>query len=122
MSPGIRLLFDECVAPRLYKEVFAQFLIFCPEIEETKHVIDLQRGEDDEKWVPELAAGGWIVISTDLGSKGTKGRGERLPIVCKKHNITHVLISGSIQQKGRFEIVCSILDVRKQLLPGAVND
>lgn len=112
---ALRLLFDECVAPRLYKEAFGQFLKFCPEIEETKHLIDMQKGAQDDEWVPVIAKDGWIIISTDRGRKGTKGRGERLPIVCKRHNITHVLISGRIQQKGRFEIACSILDVRKKL-------
>jgi hypothetical protein len=40
---------------------------------ETKHLFDLGLGgEWDEVWIPQIAGQGWIVVSADRGTSGTR--------------------------------------------------
>lgn len=54
-------------------------------------------GTLDEQWVPQIRAGGWIVISTD---RAKRCGGQKLPALLALHGVTHALVSGTLHQAG----------------------
>jgi len=116
MNDAVRLFFDENIGSRIYKALI-ELLKFNKEVTiETAHlVLDYHwQGEWDEAWTPKLRDEGWIVISADRGRK-SGGKGQALPVTCRKNNITHVLISGKLHNRQQFEKACALIEVREKL-------
>jgi PIN like domain len=76
------------------------------------HILDFQKqGVLDEEWIPRIAKeGGWIVVTSDRGRRGPK-KGAKLPIVCKRHGVTHIALSATVVKKSSFEKLGIILQV-----------
>src|SRR5262245_57359260 len=102
-------------------EQLAGLLAVAPEKTCLRHVLEFQsQGVFDEVWVPQIAAEGWIIITADRGKRGRQGKGEKLPLLCRRFAITHVMLSAAIHRKNGFEKTRAILaawpDIAK--LPG----
>lgn len=83
---------------------------------ELRHILEFQQqGVWDEQWIPRVASEGWILITADRGKKGSK-KGEKLPRLCVRHRITHVVLSAGIHRRKSFEKVLAILSVWYELL------
>jgi hypothetical protein len=69
------------------------------------HVLDVfEQGTTDDVWVPQMSKEGvWVVISSDRGRQS--GLGAKLPLLCKEHKITHVLLSSALHKKKSHEKV-----------------
>lgn len=84
---------------------------------ELKHVLDYQeQGTWDEQWIPAIADQGWIIITGDRGGLGRKQKGAKLPIVCKRHGVTHVVLSATIHNKNSVQKLAAILTVWPELM------
>lgn len=112
MTAPIRLLFDECVGKPVMEKIKAAVSISLDQ-PEFSHVLDFQKqGVHDEDWIPRIAEeGNWIVITGDRGRRGKANKGEKLPVVCKRHGVTHVVLSKAIHHKGSIEKMAAILSV-----------
>lgn len=53
--------------------------------------------KDDEVWVAKLTSMGHVVISGDRGTHSVLEA--RLPLICKEHKITHILLSDGMHHK-----------------------
>src|SRR5438105_1695297 len=80
---------------------------------EFSHVLDFQiQGVHDQDWIPRIAQeGNWIVITGDRGRRGKASKGEKLPVVCKAHGVTHVVLSKTIHHKTSLDKMAAILSV-----------
>jgi hypothetical protein len=107
-----RLLFDECLgrpAVDLLKQLVAMGGGDKPVL---SHILEFApSGTRDESWIPRLAPEGWTVITSDGGRKPNKKRGEKLPRLCARYAVTHILISPYIHNLTSFEKLLSILSV-----------
>jgi hypothetical protein len=65
---------------------------------------------EDETWIPDMAQEGWIVLTADRG-KGGRGKGEKLPVLCRAFGMTHILMSGSLHRRTSIQKVTAILEV-----------
>jgi len=75
---------------------------------ELAHVLDFQgQGILDQDWIPRIAQEGWIVITGDRGKSG----GQKLPLLCRRFFITHVLLSAAVHRQRGFEKQRAILHV-----------
>src|SRR4051812_28060551 len=102
-------------------QALAALLASAPEKPDLRHVLDFQaQGVHDEVWIPQVAAEGWIIITGDRGKRGKQSKGEKLPILCRKYDITHVMFSGTLQHKSGFEKNRAIVGAWPELvkLPG----
>ncbi len=123
MTPPARFLFDENTgAP------FVALLKRIAELDrrhpcEIGHTIELfGRAAKDREWVPKLEKSNWIVISEDRGKHSASG--DKLPVLCLQHTITHVLVLPSLLKNGgQFEKLRALLSVwpRLLVLPGAAK-
>lgn len=101
MNESLKLLFDENIGKPLV-EVFEKIVGFQKDKVEIKHVRDFSlTGVYDEVWVPQMAAADWIVITSDRG-KGGVSKGEKLPVICSRHKVTHVMLSNKLHHKNGF--------------------
>ncbi len=108
----MKLLFDENFGRPLVDALkgLVAFARFRPEIQ---HILELQRaGAKDSEWIPKLAADGWIVLTGDRG----KSAGPKLPQLCRAYGITHVLLSGSLQNSPQFDKARAVLGVWPELI------
>ncbi len=64
--------------------------------------------EDDSKWIPELAKkdADWIVLTKDRGYDPKKAR---LPLLCEKHQITHMALCAAMSNEGQQSMKEAIL-------------
>jgi hypothetical protein len=99
-----RILFDECVGAGV-ANVLATLLATSPVKPEVKHVREFQReGVPDSEWIPSVAGEGWIIISADRGKRNKlEADDEKLPYLCRKLGITHVLLSAKIHMMRGFD-------------------
>jgi hypothetical protein len=105
----VKLLCDECIGKPVL-ELMQATLRQCGEEVDFKHIVDYQfAGVHDDVWIPQIVAESRIIISADRG-RGAR-RGGKLPFVCRRHNLTHVLLSASIHQMGSTEKMSAILSV-----------
>jgi hypothetical protein len=66
---------------------------------EFSYLMDLfPSGTLDETWVPQVASGGWIVITADRGKQTKGGPEKRLPLICESQGVSHVLLGASLHQ------------------------
>lgn len=87
-----------------------------------RHSVDIEhtnalfgRGAKDPEWIPKVVSGEWIVISEDRGKNSH--RGDKLPVICMEHKVTHVLVLPSLLRNGgQFEKMRALLAVWPALL------
>ncbi len=98
MSQALKLLFDECCSRRLARELHEFYHRDYPGLE-IRHVLDdWAAGTPDSQWLETLREdSSWIVITKDAGKNSAP---EKLPLICREWNITHVLFTAGIIQKG----------------------
>lgn len=116
--PTLKLLFDENFGRPLV-QALAGLLAFHPDKPEVKHVLDFYAaGESDDVWIPQIAKGGWIVVS---GDRAKQYGGPKLPLVCAACGVTHVLIGGALHHWKQFDKARAVLAVWPDLalLPAA---
>ena len=112
----LKFFFDENIGFPLYTGISCLLKLATDRNLQTTHLQDsLRSGLRDEDWIPKLKDEGWIVISADRGSRGSRSKGKSLPLVCRDNRITHVLISGSLHNRKQVEKACAILHVRDHL-------
>ncbi len=68
-----------------------------------------QQGEQDEDWIPRLPDDDfeYVVITADGGKQSI--RGKKLPELCRKYKITHVILSATLSQKTSSEKEAALL-------------
>lgn len=112
MTSLLRLLFDECVGKPTMLAI-AELLVAEPEKPDLQHVLDFQsQGVRDEVWVPKAATEGRIIITAD---RGKRGGGAKLPLLCRRYGITHVMLSATLHHRKGFEKAAAILTVWPEL-------
>lgn len=103
MTTELRLLFDECVGTPtlgLLKSVLAT----APEKPCLRHILEFQsQGVHDEVWLPRISKDGWIIVTADRGRQGRTGKGEKLPVLCRQYDVTHVMLSKTIHHWNSFQ-------------------
>ena len=98
-----RLLIDECFGRQTAKLLDAFYKSVKLDIE-VKHYLDkFPNGIDDSDWVSVIVNENWLILSSDRGKHG-KGHGERLPLVCKRFEVSLIKVGTSIKSKGRIYI------------------
>lgn len=120
MNDPIKFLFDENFGEPLVSAL-AGFLTWYKEHPvEIRHLFRFAKsGEKDEVWVPRIASGGWVVVSTD---KGRRCGGKKLAEVCRAYKVTHVLLSTGIQKSKHFEKVRAVLAVWPRMILAAQHE
>jgi hypothetical protein len=121
VTKKLKLMFDECVGKPVMDSL-PGLLGFSKHEFELAHVLDKQQqGIWDENWIPSLAADGWIVVTGDRGKRGGRKKGEKLPIVCQQHGVTHIMIGPSLHDQPSFAKAQAIISLWDQiaLLPDA---
>ena len=110
---SLRLVFDENIGRPLVMAL-AGLLRFAADPPEIKHLLEITEmyGAKDNEWIPKLASGGWIVVSADHGRKG----GAKLPLLCRQHRITHVLLSPALCNEKQLVKALALLSVWPRLL------
>ena len=112
-----RFLLDECLGRPIVEPLAKLIGMGGGEKPELRHVLDFTAsGTRDEVWIPSVAREGWTVITADRGSTPNKQRGEKLPRLCARFNITHILLSSAVQNRTGFEKLLTILSVWYKLI------
>jgi len=122
LNPPTLLLFDECIGRPAVRQlaVFIKELNADP-IPEIRHILEFQEeGLRDEEWIPRMAGAGWTVVTADRGKGGIRG-GEKLPRICAKLGVTHILLGPSIHSQKSADKILSILAVWPQIIDIARN-
>ncbi len=116
------LLFDECFGRPSIDRLSQLVSVDKAEKPEIRHIFDFApSGTFDEVWIPNLATQGWTVITSDRGSQPNRNRGEKLPRLCARYAITHILLSPTVHGRTSFEKLLTVLDVWYDLL-GIASD
>jgi len=117
MPVAARLLFDECLGRPAIQELMQFTGLARDERPEIRHLFDLApSGTFDEVWIPQLAPQGWTVIKADGGRTPNRKRGEKLPHLCARFGVTHVLLSPSVHNRTTLEKLLTIFSVWYPLL------
>lgn len=106
--PPIKLFFDENCSTHLIRELE---VFFQPDYQDDGSKLDVDhiawsfgRGAKDPDWISKLGSD-WIVI-TEENSRRTK-QAKALIVFCRERDITHLLISSSLQKKSvQKEAIC----------------
>ncbi|HZM01689.1 MAG TPA: hypothetical protein VFC44_01585 [Candidatus Saccharimonadales bacterium] len=113
MNPPIKLLVDECLAPRVVEDL-EKMLKWDSPPPQIRHLTEyFKRGTRDDSWIPEIANEGWVILSADRGKKS----GPKLPAICVAYHVTHILVGPSILHLKQFQriqlIISSWNEIRK---------
>jgi hypothetical protein len=93
LSEPIKLLFDECLGKPLLEDI-KQLLSWDEPKPVINHILDyFKSGICDSEWIPQVADGGWIIITSDRGKNSNRNK---LPGICLHYKITHILLSVSV--------------------------
>lgn len=111
---NLRLLFDEMYG-RPIIEAFSQLVEFDRSGTQVEQLINIlgTNGVPDDEWLPQIKDQGYVVVSRDKGSRSGRAK---LPIICMKLGITHVLVVGRIATLPQFEQIRALLSVWPALL------
>jgi PIN like domain len=113
VSHPLKLLFDECVGKPVVDSL-AALVSYTEPPPLVGHILDFVRqGTPDDVWIPRIAAEEWIIVS---GDSGKRRRERKLPFVCKKYGVTHVLFSGKLHQWSSVRKVQAIMQVWDQIV------
>ena len=102
MPEPLKVLVDECIGSRRSLEAINHVLSIGegdnpPEFVLVTDFMD-QQGTKDKVWNPKAARAGFrLVLTTD---QGNKKRGDKLPELCQKHGITHILMTSTLKSRG----------------------
>lgn len=108
MKRPLKLLFDENFG-KPFVDKLAPLLGEFPETPVIKHVLDyFQSGSSDAEWIPQVAREDFIVISFD---RGRRYGGPKLPQICAEYGVTHVLVSGKLNQRKQADKIRAIMEV-----------
>lgn len=108
-------MFDSCCFGRVAVDKLIEFLGSGSDNVDFAHLSDFQLQEAlDDDWVPQFVEEGWIVISADQGKRPSKG--SKLPLLCRRYGVTHVLLSGSVHDLRTFDKARAIAAVWPSLL------
>lgn len=78
---------------------------------EVRHLLETcPMGILDPEWLPKFQnqKNPWLIVTADLGKRSG---GQRLPDICNKLRIRHVLISGKLHQRKQFDKMRAIMAV-----------
>jgi hypothetical protein len=102
VTQPIRFLFDECISWRVVEGQLAQSLeLYAPHATVAHFAKKFPCGTKDRVWVPQIAnEGGWIVVSMDRGTHSKVE--ERLPLICRAFQVTHVLLSPGLEKRNMY--------------------
>ncbi|WP_435007589.1 hypothetical protein P12x_004854 [Tundrisphaera lichenicola] len=107
-----RFLFDECMGKPSIEPLSKLIGMGRGEKPEVGHLLDIvPSGTPDEVWIPQIARDGWLLITTDGGRTPNKKRGEKLPRLCARYAITHILLSSAVHSRTAFEKLLTVLSV-----------
>ncbi len=92
----MKLFFDECLSKRLPVQISQIYSEDYPDLK-TLHLTECyEPGTPDEKWIPLLEKEkDWIVITADDGMGSNKAK---LPLICAKLGITHIVMTPALHQ------------------------
>jgi hypothetical protein len=98
----IRIIFDECsISPKIVAELQAFYKRDWPHAELVHLIQRFKAGDKDPDWLARLQTDGeWIVVSSDKGKSDGGNTAAKLPLICQKSSITHIIISPSIDKGG----------------------
>jgi hypothetical protein len=110
---GIKLFFDNCIGPPISKSIGG---VLCyhslnPKVKHLKDFFD--ESIKDDEWIPQIAKDSWIIITAD---RAKKYGGPKLPAICKKFNVTHILISGKLHNAPQFEKARAIISLFPRII------
>lgn len=118
-----RLLFDECFGKPAVDCIAQLSAMGKGEKPEIRHLFEFApSGTRDEDWIPKLADENWLVLTTDGGRKPNKKRGEKLPRICARLGVTHVILSPVVHSRNAFEKMLTVLSVWYPLLAIATDE
>lgn len=107
MNEPPKFLFDECLG-RPITEVLRRFVGLHRHQVGIIHLLDkFPAGTHDDVWIPVIAKEGWIIVSADRG----KSSGPKLPSVCAKLGVRHILYSPRAASLPQFEKARAFLRV-----------
>lgn len=120
MTEPIRFLFDECLLGRhtVERELTDSLALFGAEADLAHLFSKFASGTADSEWIPQIAnEGGWIVVTCDRGKNSKKS--EKLPLICRDLEVTHVVLSAAIQKRSAYCRVMAISACWRQLIAAA---
>ena len=83
---------------------------------DAKHIYDFQMvGIRDEVWIPQVASEERVIITADAGKGGFKN-GEKLPTLCVRFGITHVVLTPAIHHRRVIDKTSVLITVIADLL------
>jgi len=113
MSGGLKLLFDECCSPRLPRELRDFYQRDYPGLQIRHLMDDWTAGTPDSQWLEGLRLDpSWIVITKDAGKNSAQ---EKLPLICREWDITHIVFTPGIIRKGFITQKNAIAGIWEQL-------
>jgi hypothetical protein len=116
VTPQLRLLFDDCISKKAVIALKA-LADFTDGQVEVAHLADFAlSGQRDDDWIPQIPDKTWIVVTTD---RGKKNRGGKLPLLCQRYGITHVMLTAAIHVRNTFEKIRALFGVWPELLAAA---
>lgn len=102
MPRPLKVLLDECVSsPRTVQAL--ETVLGLVDNDDPPELVFLNdftgcAGTKDKDWIPKAVEAGFdVVLTTD---QGRKKKGDKLPELCAKYQLTHVLVSATLKQKG----------------------
>lgn len=121
MSDRVRLFFDECCLGKRAVDKLEVLIGLSDERVELKHLLSaFPPGTLDREWIPRVASEGWTVITSDRGkSKPNRGK---LPEICRRYHVTHIVFSRSMHKRRDFEKVAAIMGLWSGILAAARED
>lgn len=121
MPPRLKLLLDENISSPRGLKLIQQGLALGedPSSVEVQFLKDFteQEGLHDSEWIPRAVQSGYGgVITTD---QGRKKRGDKLPEICLKEGLPHVLVSQGLKARGlkwlTLSLVCLLTNIETAL-------
>lgn len=91
-----KILFDECLGAPMVEQL-GKMLDLASSNVQLEHAVKMGFGAtSDAEWIPQIARGGWVIVSGDRGMHSRKA--DRLPAICAHYRVTHVLLSPGINK------------------------
>jgi hypothetical protein len=110
-----KFLFDSCCFGRVALKQLLELVGSAVGRAQIAHLSEFQlHNKLDDDWVPQFVEEGWIVISSDRGT--TPSKGSKLPLLCRRFGITHVLLSAAVHDLSTREKCRAIAAVWPDLL------
>lgn len=111
MIKPFKLLFDECLGKPLVDRING-LVSLESEPSTLAHLCDkFAPGTCDSIWLPKVAEEGWTIITSDRGKNGRV----KLPDICLRLSITHVLLGPSVLHKKQGEKAILIVEAWRKM-------